>query len=115
MNVITEPNLETDLLNSEWIKSKCQSSAVYAQHLYAALCNNRFFYGDKEWTCSWRHSAGIVSDIRNCGEDYMAWYCSGMNGTNGFVAESFITEEIRLDLIRLGWIAKPYESLQYNG
>lgn len=115
MTIITEPDLENDLLNSEWIKNKCQSSMVYSQNLYAALCNNKFFYGDKEWTCSWRHSAGIVSDIRGCGEDYMAWYCSGVSTREGFVTEGFSTEEIRLDLMRLGWITKPYESLQYNG
>lgn len=113
MTIITKPDLEHDLLNSEWIKSKCQSSMVYSQNLYAALCNNKFFYGDKEWTCSWRHSAGIVSDIRNCGEDYMSWYCSGVSTREEFVTEGFATEEIRLDLIRLGWTVQPYEGVKY--
>lgn len=104
-------NLEQDLLTSEWIQSKCRSSLIYSQNLYAALCNNKFFYENKEWTCSWRHSGGIVADIRNCGEDYMAFYCSGISTIDGFVAEGFVTEEIRLDLIRLGWIIKPDKSL----
>lgn len=107
-------NLEQDLLTSEWIRSKCQSSLVYSQNLYAALCNNRFFYENKEWTCSWRHSGGIVAEIRNCGEDYMAFYCSGISTAQGFVSESFVTEEIRLDLMKLGWIVKPYEQKVYS-
>lgn len=109
-------NLEKDLFNNETIIQKCKHSQVYAQNLYAALCNNRFFYGDKEWTCSWRYAGGIVANIRNCGEDYITFYCSGIGtdaGNNeglGFVAESFVTDEIRLDLMKMGWEVKPYES-----
>lgn len=101
-------DLEKDLLNSQTILDKCKSSQVYSQNLYAALCNNRFFYGDKEWTCSWRHAGGIVSNL-NGNDDYMDFYCSGIGATEGYVSESFVTEEVRLDLIRLGWIIKPYE------
>jgi hypothetical protein len=48
--------------------------------------------------------------------DYMDWYCSGIrNDTgydpslnvaypNGFVPEMIVTDEIREDLKRLGWI-----------
>lgn len=106
-----KPNLEYDLLHSEWIVNKCKHSPIYSQNLYAALCNNRFFYGTEEWACSWRHSGGIISDINN-GNGYMDYYCSGICGGDGNVPEGFITEEIRLDLIRLGWIAKPYENIQ---
>ena len=106
MSIIVKVSLEKDLLQNEWIKAKCQSSMVYSQNLYAALCNNRFFCGDEEWTCSWRHAGDIVSNIRNCGEDYMAWYCSGAANTKGYVTEGFATEEIRLDLLRIGWFIK---------
>jgi hypothetical protein len=105
-----KPNLESDLFNSETIVTKCKTSTVYAQNLYACLCNNRFFYDDQQWTCSWRMSGGIVADIRNCGEDYMDWYCSGMANIDGYVAEGRSTEEIRLDLLKLGWVVKTYES-----
>lgn len=104
-----KPNLEKDLLSSEWIKQKCNHSSVYSQNLYAALCNNRFFYGDEEWTCSWRYAGGIVSEI-NGNNDYMDFYCSGIaTHINGFVAEGCATDEIKLDLMRLGWIIKAYE------
>lgn len=102
-------DLEKDLLSNDWIKDKCNTSQIYSQNLYAALCNNRFFYNDEEWTCSWRYSGGIVSEI-NGENDYLDYYCSGISDSNGYVSEGFVTEEVRLDLLRLGWIIKPYES-----
>jgi len=109
------PNLEKDLFGSSLICEKCKTSKVYSQNLYAALCNNRFFYGNDEWTCSWRTSGDIVADIRDCGEEYMDWYCSGIaseydyiGNKTGFVSEGEVTDEIKLDLIKLGWVVKPY-------
>jgi hypothetical protein len=76
------------------------------------LCNNRFFYGDKEWTCSWRHAGGIIADMLEKG-DYIDWYCSGIgHNTNGYVGEGFVTDEIRLDLLKLGWTVKPYDDIE---
>jgi hypothetical protein len=109
-----EPNLEYDLLKTDWIVQKCKYSTIYSQNLYAALCNNTFCYGDKEWGCSWRMSGGIVADIRDCGETYIDWYCSGMSDKNGFVGESVITDEIRLDLLKIGWTIKEEKNAQSN-
>lgn len=105
---MTEPDLEYDLQHSDWIKNKCIHSPVYSQNLYAALCNNRFFYDGKEWTCSWRYAGGLVSEI-NGGSDYMDYYCSGISNREDFVSEGFVTDEIRLDLMKLGWIVKSYD------
>jgi hypothetical protein len=102
-------DLEQDLFANSTIKDKCKHSKVYSQNLYAAMCNNRFFYGENEWTCSWRMSGGIVADLRDCGEDYLNYYCSGMINLDGSVSESVVTDEIRLDLAKMGWIIKPYE------
>lgn len=104
-----KPNLELDLMKSDEIANKCIHSEVYSQNLYAAMCNNRFFYGDEEWSCSWRMSGGIVADLRDKGEDYMTFYCSGVSNSNGYVAEGVVTEEISLDLMKIGWTFKPYE------
>lgn len=93
-------NLEYDLRSNEEILAKARNSEVYCRDLYSALCNNRFFYGDKEWTCSWRYAGGIIADMLQKG-DYIDWYCSGNEG--------HVTEEIRMDLIKLGWIVKPYD------
>jgi hypothetical protein len=103
-----EPNLELDLISSDLITNKCNNSEVYSQNLYAALCNNRFFKNNQQWTCSWRHSGGIVSEI-NGGDDYMDYYCSGVSDKSGFVSESVVTDEIRKDLFELGWTVVPYE------
>lgn len=103
-----DANLEKDLTDNQWIKDKCRTSKIYAQNLYAALCNNTFLYGDKEWSCSWRYSGGIVSELVGEGGDYMDYYCSGIGAghNDGFVEESIATEEIRLDLMKMGWVIK---------
>lgn len=113
-----ENNLEWDLRNQSWILDKARASDHYAQNLYAALCNNDFQHQavmpilrDQRWGCSWRHAGGIVADMREQG-DYMDWYCSGMgdglgngdaDGVKGYVGEGTVTDEIRQDLLRLGW------------
>lgn len=114
-------SLEYDLLTTDWILEKVRSSEIYAQHLYAAMCNNDFQKieidntpdnlvkvlkdGKKSWSCSWRYAGGIIADMRQEG-DYIDWYCSGIRDTNDdskFVGESFVTDEIKNDLLQLGW------------
>jgi hypothetical protein len=94
-------DLEYSLLNTDWILEKVRSSDVYAQCLYAAICNNEFqrqavwsLLKGETWSCSWRYAGGIIADMREAG-DYMDWYCSG--------GEGMVDEEIRADLFRLGW------------
>lgn len=106
-------NLEYDLRTTDWILEKVRASSVYAQNLYAAMCNNEFqkrdvmpVLKDKRWSCSWRYAGGIIADMREEG-DYIDWYCSGIREKdapdNGYVAESVVTDEIRADLDALGW------------
>jgi hypothetical protein len=125
-----ENNLEYDLRTVDWVAEKCRDH-VYAQHLYAALCNNEFIKNevwtillDKSWSCSWRYAGGIVANIRQEG-DYIDWYCTGSYNTpldqeeliqlnleeqmiykesQAYVGEGHITDEIRQDLFKLGWI-----------
>lgn len=108
--MIDGADLERDLLKVDYVRDKCKTNKAYAQNLYAALCNNRFFKDKEEWTCSWRYSGGLVADLIGEG-DYMDWYCSGLGSDHisGYVPESYVTPEIRNDLLNLGWIAKPYE------
>lgn len=116
-------NLEYDLRTTDWILEKVRNSKIYAQNLYAALCNNDFqkkdiwqILTDKTWGCSWRRSGGIIADMRQEG-DYIDWYCSGIAGgnepdvynngldlkRNGYVQEGEVTDEIADDLNKLGW------------
>lgn len=121
-------NLEYDLLTTEWILEKARTSDAYAQNIYAALCNMQWqklellpILKDQFWSCSWRYAGGIVADMLQKG-DYIDWYCSGMGGLSdydtdpeewakrtGYVPESVVTEEIRVDFQKLGWIPVPYE------
>lgn len=123
-------NMESDLRGSDWIVAKVRASEAYAQNLYAAMCNNDFQRIDvwpvlknETWGCSWRSAGGIVANMRGEG-DYIDWYCSGIRNDlsdeeyramtkeqqerwlyfkNNFVGESVVTDEIRADLLRLGW------------
>ena len=125
-------NMEYDLRSTIWICEKVQESNVYAQNLYAAMCNNDFqkldvipILKDQRWSASWRHSGGIIADMREKG-DYIDWYCSGIgNNEKGFgldgytptpdpvgrdyVPEGTVTEEIKEDLKKLGWVAVEWE------
>jgi hypothetical protein len=67
---------------------------------------------EEYWSCSWRHSGGIVANMRQEG-DYINWYCSGIgdglgngdpDGIKGYIAEGVVTDEIKEDLKRLGWV-----------
>ena len=124
-------NMEYDLRSTKWICDKAKASEAYAQNLYAAMCNNEFtkndvwpILTDKRWSASWRSAGGIVANMIEKG-DYIDWYCSGIRGDmsdeeymnlskeeqesylymkNNFVSESIVTDEIREDLLKLGWI-----------
>lgn len=107
-------NMEYDLRSTKWICDKAKASDKYAQNLYAAICNNEFvkndvwpLLSDKRWSASWRSAGGIVANMVEYG-DYIEWYCSGIrNGDDpdiGYVSESVVTDEIREDLLKLGWI-----------
>jgi hypothetical protein len=120
-------NLEYDLRSTEWILEKARTRDEYAQNIYAAMCNMRWqkldvmpILKDEFWSASWRSAGGIVADMLGKG-DYIDWYCSGMGGLAGdwdqdsesfeewqartkYVPEGVVTEEIRADFQKLGWV-----------
>ena len=133
-------NMEYDLRSTQWIIDKAKDDA-YAQNLYAAMCNNDFtkndvwpILTDKRWSCSWRHAGGIIADMQEKG-DYIDWYCSGIRDSKILdddefraltkeqqesyiqgkksVPESCVTDEIREDLLKLGWIVIDEEPEAY--
>jgi hypothetical protein len=117
-------NMEYDLRSSEELCNKVKATDTYAQNLYAAMCNMQFIKLDvlpilknQRWSASWRHSGGIVADMREQG-DYIDWYCSGIgeglgngdsDGTKGYISEGQVTEEIANDLKTLGWVAVEWD------
>ena len=125
-------NMEYDLRSTQWIIDKVKGDDVYAQNLYASMCNRDFTKNDvwpilteKRWSCSWRHAGGIIADMQEKG-DYIDWYCSGIRDAKildddefraltkeqqeiymrnkAYVGEGMVTDEIREDLLKLGWI-----------
>lgn len=114
-------NLEWDLRTTDWICEKVRADKLYAQNLYAAMCNNDFIkremwplLKEQKWSCSWRYAGGIIAHMRQEG-DYIDWYCSGIRNDDpdeeskpvegrDYVGESVVTEEIENDLYRLGWL-----------
>ena len=54
----------------------------FAQKIYANLCNLVWYdyVNDEVITFSWRSAGGFVAGIRQLGEDYMDFYCSGNEG-----------------------------------
>lgn len=110
-----EYDLEDDMKAAEWFVTKVRDSKSYAQNVYAALCNMQWqrrevmpILRGSFWSISWRGAGGLVADLRQCNEDYMDWYCSGMSGNDGYVGEGFVTEEIEYDLGLLGWQPVPW-------
>lgn len=105
-------NLEFDLRSCEWIVEKCKNSENYSQSLYASLCNNKFYKNEEcVYSCSWRQAGGIVANLNEKGT-YIDWYCSGIVGSN--VSEGTVTEEVKDDLLKLGWTVKPHEQEENN-
>lgn len=122
-----ENDLEYDLRTCDWILEKARTYENYAQNIYAAMCNMRWqrldvfpILKEEYWSCSWRSAGGIVADMLQKG-DYIDWYCSGIrnpelgNGLDStepeldvdgrdYVPEGTVTEEIRADFQKLGWI-----------
>jgi len=134
-------NMEYDLRSTQWIIDKVKGDDVYAQNLYAAICNNDFTKNDvwpllteKRWSSSWRHTGGIIADMQEKG-DYIDWYCSGIKNNDdldddqfrqltkeqqefhlkmkSYVSESTVTDEIRQDLLKLGWIVVDSDDSNY--
>jgi hypothetical protein len=109
-------NLERDLYDSEYIRTKAAGKDLYCHNLYAALCNNEFqklavepILADEQWSCTWRYAGGIASRLFNDmgAEDYMQFYCAGMGldeYNNTRAGEGTVTEEIRNDLLEIGWV-----------
>ncbi len=125
-------NMEADLRASDEMVARVRASNVYAQNLYAAMCNRSFqkidvveILRDSTWSCSWRYAGGIVAEMKGEG-DYIDWYCSGISGESPdlpedadpetremfqevqqYVGEGQVTDQIRQDLLALGWSVLP--------
>lgn len=130
-------DLELELKTCPWILEKVQDK-IYAQHLYAALCNMQWqkadtwsVLKDDTWSCTWRYAGSVVAELRYpaFNEGYLDWYCSGIQKSmpedefikltaeqqiaqreiEAYVPEGIVTDEIKQDFAKLGWHPVPYE------
>ena len=74
----------------------------YANALYASLCNVRWVHQKtkEEFRCSWRYAGELIAKLRDKGECYLDFYCSGSEGK--------VREDIRRDFLEFGWTPKPW-------
>ena len=107
-------DLEDDLLESRYIKQKVREDDVYAQNLYAALCNMQWVKDDsvQAWHCSWRYAGSLVAQM-NGERDYLDWYLSTtLFSKDGYINEGALKDNIVEDLKLLGWNPLPWEKSQ---
>ena len=97
-------NFEHDLFSSTHILNKIHTPP-YAQHLYAALCNNELQHDSTSTRThyTWRGAGGLVADLEarsgpsidhifnSDTANHIRWYCSGMfrNDDNHWQTERF--------------------------
>jgi hypothetical protein len=88
--------LGDDLLWSDRLRSLVRGSALFAELLYAALCNTTWTRAadGREGSVSWRRAGRLVATLRGEG-DYTDWYCAGGEGT--------VDEVVLAELRALGW------------
>lgn len=69
---------------------------MFAQLLYAALCNTEWRRGatGEAWSCSWRMAGDVVAHLRGAGS-YLDWHCSG--------GEGLVDEDVLAAIEGLGW------------
>jgi hypothetical protein len=82
MKNLSQEELTHRRLKEILINSNKMSDITFANKVYANLCNLVWYdyINDEVISSSWRGAGGIVADIRNIGDDYMDFYCSGNEG-----------------------------------
>jgi hypothetical protein len=90
-------DMEEDMRNNSTILELVQDDQ-FATSLYSAMCNVYWENDGVEWGVSWRTAGGIVAELRNKGEDYIDFYCSGGEGQ--------VSDKVRDVLESIGWKVK---------
>lgn len=88
------------------LRDRLREDRDFAVDIYRALCNMQWQNKkDPEniFGCSWRYAGGLVADIRDLGENYLDFYCSGGEGT--------VSKEVNKIFNKAGWKQLPYEDI----
>ena len=81
-----------------------------AEELYCALSNMRWQKITNPsiiYSCSWRYAGRLIADIREKGEDYLDFYCSGCYRYD--IHEGEVKEWIEKILMEKGWKPLPWD------
>ena len=91
------------------LAERVQNDETFALELYAALCNMRWSHASVEEpaSLSWRGAGGTVADLRGMGEDYLAYYWSGNEGT--------VSDAVADALSSRGWTPLPWPEQGLEG
>jgi len=85
------------------LKDSLSSNDIFASNMYRALCNMMWQKKDNEkivYSCTWRYAGGLIASIRDRGENYLNFYCSGLEGC--------VSNRVKKELDILGWKPLPY-------
>lgn len=95
-----EPNLIECLKDK--FQDKLRKDGNLAVSLYASICNQEYIHKKTGYTFfpTWRCAGGIVADIRDVGEEYTDFYCSG--GENGVYKKAYKL------IKKCGWVIRKY-------
>jgi len=121
-----ERSPDEDLKENAYACRKIAESELFAQHVYAAMCNQQYYQHGVDqtttdaWSFTWRYAGEVIADIRNTHlhekensdirEDYLHWYCSGMGFLDGAVDEGVVTDDVRKLFAEMGWDIVAYPS-----
>jgi hypothetical protein len=96
--MMSQPDLEEDILKSADIRLRIKNNPQFAMDIYNALCNNGFVKKDDptvlEQFFSWRYSAQMVAELT--GGSMYDFYANGKEGT--------ITPEVAHVFDEMGWV-----------
>jgi len=94
------PDLAKCLKNK--FQDKLRKDKHLAELLYASLCNQEYVHKKTGWfySCTWRSAGRIIAEIRDVGEDYIDFYCSG--------GENCVFKKPYKLIKKCGWRLKPY-------
>lgn len=96
---MNRPNLIKCLKDK--FQDKLREDKHLAKLLYASMCNQEYVHRKTGYTFfpTWRVAGRLVAEIRDIGEDYQAFYCSG--GENGVYNKAYKL------IKKCGWRIRP--------
>ena len=96
-------SIHNDIKNADFLVKKIRDNSIYAQNLYAGLCNNEFVKNGNESGDTFRGNASFLAEL--CDLDYYQLYWSGGSSIENKEYKKWgeLTSEVEKDLLKIGW------------